>query len=1245
MRPFGCLVTILNTLDSLGNFEGKVDEGFLVGYSVNSKAFRVFNSRTRIVQETLHVNFLENKPNIAGSGPTWLFDIDSLTSTMNYQPVTVGNQTNPSIGFQDKFDAKKVGEEIDQQYMLFPVWSSGFINPQNNDGDAAFDGKEHYFDAKKPESKVNVSPSSSAQSRKQDDKTKKEAKEKSLVKSFTGYRDLSIEFEDCSDNSIKEEELLQFKMQKVWVLVNLPHGKRAIGTKWVYKNKKDEKGIMVRNKARLVAQGQTQEEGIDYEEVFARIERIKVIRLFLAYVSFMGFMLYQMDVKSAFLYGTIKEEIYVCQPLGFEDPDHPDKVYKVVKTLYGLHRAPRAWYETLANYLLENGFQRAVERQVLDEFNERTHILYGSSEKPLLKDPDGEDVDIHTYRSMIGSLMYLTSSRPDIMFAVNDITRLQALVDRKKVVITKATIRDALCLDDAEGVDCLPNEEIFTELARIGYEKPSTKLTFYKAFFSSQWKFLIHTILRCMSAKRTSWNEFSSSMASAVICLSTGKGFSGVETTLFKGMLVERQGDAEGDADKYVEEVNTGDVAKGDDSAAHGEVQQTPPQSPQVQPPSPQPQPQPQQAADFPMSLLQKALDAYVALTRRVEHLEYDRVAQEITKLKRRVKKLKKRNKVRLLKLRRLQRVGTSQRVDTSDDTMMDDESNQERMIAEIDKDDVVVLMDGKEEDKKVEEAKDETKPAEVQEVVDVVTTAKLITEVVTAASETVTAANTIIPTAKTQVPAATLTAAPIRVIAAPSRRRKGVIIRDPEEESATSTIIPAKTKSKDKVRLLQGNVLCDIRLIFEAKFNSNVYFLLKLKEQMEEEENRALQTINATPTKKATKRKKLNEEVEELKRHLQIVPNEDDDIYTEATLLARKVHVVDYEIIEINNKPYYKIIRADGTHQLYISFLTLLRNFDREDLEALWSLVVRNKQEPDQIETKPDQIKKKWEARKGPKVSKTNHSQDSRKEKKYKIYSNPLFDEEIIPIKIDQHPFNAESDLIESMPNHDSSIIISSKTDSIFDEFAGELTLLKSIPPGIDETDCHPEKKVRLAKRLLYDNSSPHPPEEIISDNSNADIESFSPSPIPNEDSDSHIEEINLPFTPDDPMPPSIEDDDYDSGRDILILAELLDNYSLSLPDNESYHFDIPSPYRPPAKPPNGNIRTLNIKMMGDVSDQKVPIPGFTITRVSNQEKSPAFLSHQGLEFIQPSAECPMIINGKNTPILDVPLFHFYPP
>nr|GFA99341.1 hypothetical protein [Tanacetum cinerariifolium] len=194
-------------------------------------------------------------------------------------------------------------------------------------------------------------------------------------------------------------------------------------------------------------------------------------------------------------------------------------------------------------------------------------------------------------------------------------------------------------------------------------------------------------------------------------------------------------------------------------------------------------------------------------------------------------------------------------------------------------------------------------------------------------------------------------------------------------------------------------------------------------------------------------------------------------------------------------------------------------------------------------------------------------------------IFSNPLFEEEINSMRIGQHHSNLESDFIGSLLNHDSSIIpSSSKIDSLLDEFAGELTLLKSIPPGIDETDYHPENEIRLSQRLLYGNLSPRPPEEFVSENSNADTESFSPSPIIIEDSDYPVEEIDVTFTSDDPMPPSIEEDDNDS-RDILIREELLDNYSLSIPENESFHFDIPLSSRPHAKPPDGDgERDVNV-------------------------------------------------------------------
>nr|GEX57541.1 hypothetical protein [Tanacetum cinerariifolium] len=188
------------------------------------------------------------------------------------------------------------------------------------------------------------------------------------------------------------------------------------------------------------------------------------------------------------------------------------------------------------------------------------------------------------------------------------------------------------------------------------------------------------------------------------------------------------------------------------------------------------------------------------------------------------------------------------------------------------------------------------------------------------------------------------------------------------------------------------------------------------------------------------------------------------------------------------------------------------------------------------------------------------------------KIISKPLFEEKIIPMKIDQHPNNAESDLLESLCTHDSSLLISSKIDSLLDEFARELTLLKSIPPGIDETDCDFEGDIHLIEKLLYDNSSPRPPEEFVSANSDAKIESFSPSHILVKDSDSLMEEIDLFYTPDYPMPPGIEDDDYDSERDILILTDLPSNKTLSFAKKESFRFDIPPFSCPPAKPPDGD-------------------------------------------------------------------------
>nr|GEU71464.1 hypothetical protein [Tanacetum cinerariifolium] len=355
MRPFGCPVTILNTLDSLGKFDGK--------------------------------------PNIAGSGPTWLFDIDSLTRTMNYQPVTVGNQTNPSVGFQDKFDAEKSGKEIDQQYVLFPVWSSGFTNHQNNDVDAAFDGKEPDFNAKKPESEVNVSPSSSAQSRKQDDKTKKEAKGKNASQLPDDLDMPELEDITYSNNENDVGAEADFNNLETSITVS------PIPTTRVHKDH-------------------------PVSQIIGDLSLTTQTRSMTRVVKDQGGLLQMFNDG----FHTCMFDCFPSQDEPKRDPDHPDKVYKVVKALYGLHQAPRAWYETLANYLLENGFQRGkidqtlfIKRQKGLQVKQKKNGIFISqdkyvaeilrkfrlterksasipidTEKPFLKDPDGEDVDVHT---------------------------------------------------------------------------------------------------------------------------------------------------------------------------------------------------------------------------------------------------------------------------------------------------------------------------------------------------------------------------------------------------------------------------------------------------------------------------------------------------------------------------------------------------------------------------------------------------------------------------------------------------------------------------------------------------------------------------------------------------------------------------------------------------------------------------------------------------------------------------------
>ncbi|GKA72350.1 uncharacterized mitochondrial protein-like protein [Tanacetum coccineum] len=327
MRPFGYLVTILNTIDYLGKFDGKADEGFFIGYSLNYKAFRVFNSRTRIVEENLHIRFSKSTPNAVGTQSNGFTDPRKDSECNDQEKEDNVNSIN-NVNATSTNEVNAVGEKISIKLLVDP-------NMPALEDYSIFDfTRDDKYDG---------------------------------VVADMNNLDTTIQVSPIITTRIHKDHPLD------QTLVDLPNGKRAIGSKWGFRNKKDERGIVIRNKARLVAQGYTQEEGIDYDEVFVPV-------------------VYQMDVKSAFLYGKIEEEVYVCQPPGFEDPDFPDRVYKVEKALFTEVKTASTPIET---------------------------------QKPLLKDEDGEDVGVHMYRSMIGSLMYLTSSRPDILFAVYACARYQ----------------------------------------------------------------------------------------------------------------------------------------------------------------------------------------------------------------------------------------------------------------------------------------------------------------------------------------------------------------------------------------------------------------------------------------------------------------------------------------------------------------------------------------------------------------------------------------------------------------------------------------------------------------------------------------------------------------------------------------------------------------------------------------------------------------------------------------------------
>ncbi|GJS78690.1 ribonuclease H-like domain-containing protein [Tanacetum coccineum] len=519
MRPFGCPVTILNTIDHLGKFNGKANKGFFVGYSLNSKAFRVFNSRTRIVEENLHIRFSESTPNTVSSGPDWLFDIDALTRIMNYEPiVTVLMMMDPNLQVMMKRRLMKIQEKEKEDN----------VNSTNNVNAASTN-------------EVNVVGG-------------KTSIELPLDPNMPTLEDYSLFDSSKDDDAVADMKQFEYNIQSQSL-------SNSNNSKNLKRNKKDEKEIVIRNKARLVAQGYTQEERIDYDEVFAPVARIKAIRLFLAYASFKDFVVYQMDVKSAFLFGKIEEEVYVCQPPGFEDPNFPDRVYKMSRTCKAHNRNSKAllkdedgekWYvqmvidtksilrfhlfccekglfsdyggASLDRKSTTGGCQFLGCRLISIQCKKQTVVVNSTTKLCMLTAFDEVVRGIRKAKKSIKLIMeavwngigvnaesggfeqimdflnahlikYALTVNPTIYTScieqfwstvkaktINGEVQLHALVDGKKIIITKSTVRKDLHLEDAKGVDCLPNSTIFEQLTLMG-------------------------------SKTTAWNEFSSTMA------------------------------------------------------------------------------------------------------------------------------------------------------------------------------------------------------------------------------------------------------------------------------------------------------------------------------------------------------------------------------------------------------------------------------------------------------------------------------------------------------------------------------------------------------------------------------------------------------------------------------------------------------------------------------------------------------------------------------------------------------------
>nr|GEW35457.1 hypothetical protein [Tanacetum cinerariifolium] len=461
LHVFGALCYPKNDREDIGKLGAKGNIGFFIGYSADSCAYRIYNRRTKKIMEkmnvtfdelsamafeqrTMHDDYIGGQPStaqrtvLAAQAQQVCQTPTTSTSIADTAP-TPTNSSSHATNFPST--SHDVDELNSQQQHVPKQGNQASLQPKT----VADNVPNAMFDANTFVNPFATSSTSAAES--------SSLQYVDLSNTHTFYQPYTHEFQWTKDHPLEQveaitdpawiesmqKELLQFKRMDVWVLVPAPDIISHLALKWIFKNKNDEENTIIRNKSRLVVRGYRQEEGLDFEESFALVARMEAIRIFLAYVAHKSSTVFQMDVKTTFLHGSLKEDVYMCQPEGFIDDDHPSHVYKLKKALYGLKQAPRAWYDELSTFLLQNHFFKGTIDPALfirrfdDDILVSNYVLeilkiYGMEscdpvgtpmeiKDKLDPDQNGAPVDATKYHSMVGALMYLTSSRPDIIHA------------------------------------------------------------------------------------------------------------------------------------------------------------------------------------------------------------------------------------------------------------------------------------------------------------------------------------------------------------------------------------------------------------------------------------------------------------------------------------------------------------------------------------------------------------------------------------------------------------------------------------------------------------------------------------------------------------------------------------------------------------------------------------------------------------------------------------------------------------